>query len=586
MNLWRSLARTRPTFHKLALSRNHIRWHSTGNLAPSGRVLGLTSSLRKRLLDDRHHDAVDYFYKFMKETKLRPEQRFEAYSRSIRLFVVHGLLQDAYSLYSRMQDEGFIPPFEVQASMFVLQKLSTGDSTEALLEAAQKAFADEAFDEEGFRYLLRILASVTRLPPSVFDDLIQLFIQSQKQENYALSPKTEALLAVIRTRRGWQSFVPKTDLPSNELTLTQRASAREQEIEALQGMADKDPEIAPLIHSTIRRIQHTNGTYDRVFYNIIISALADRLRFADVVSLYNMMLRGDKTILPDAYTFGTLIRLVTRLSGPRTIHTRKFKAPKDLPTMRTLYRDMVYCHRIQTFGNVKARTPVIKGTLLNKVLRGFVASGDYAAAYVVLKSYEVFKIPITLETYRSAMGEIMRRIQRELPYLQPWVDLQRYWAYRFLGSPETIPKEIDVRLIDGVLNFGSEAALQLDPVQMYTEEHLQNILQAAQHYTDRNEDQDVLELTYRKVKHVKPKHPSYRVPTAICILGLVDPGQDLWDAQPLVRITKRALLASRPRHFLPSAKVVSMEIRYARTEMVPVFKPPSKEIKQPQVQNV
>lgn len=527
---------------------------------------------------------MDYFYRFMKSKKLGPEERFEAYVRGIRLFMVHGHVPDAYSIYNRMQDEGYIPPCQIQATMFVLQTLSTGDSTEVLLEAAAKAFSQESFNEKEFRYLLRIISSVTRLPSTLYDDLIQLFIASRK-ESSVLSAKTESLLAFIRTRRGWSGHVPQTGLTVEEATLAQRTTSREQEIESLLSMAGDDAEIAPIIHSTVRRIRHSNGTYDRIFYNVMISALADRRRYTEVFTVYNTMIRGDASILPDVYTFGTLFRVIARFSATRTIHNRKHKRPGDAPTMRELYRDMVYCHRIQT-KDVTARTPVMRGSLLNKILRNFVRSGDFAAAYVVLRSYQIFMIPVTLATYRSVLGGIMLRLQKELPALQPWNCLERYWAYRFMGSPTMIPKEADARVMDGVLNFSAKAALQLDPIKLYSEQHLQHIAEAVQYYIATKDDSDVPELTYRKISNKRPKRAGYRVPTAVTLLGILDPPVDLWDVQPLLRIVRRAILASRSRLFLHGTRVVSMEIRYARTEMLPAFAPPTKEIQRPRVLNM
>ncbi|EKM58955.1 uncharacterized protein PHACADRAFT_249088 [Phanerochaete carnosa HHB-10118-sp] len=500
--------------------------------------------------------------------------------------MVHGQLRAAYSLYSRMQDEGYIPPQQIQASMVVLYKLSTGNSTWSLTGAAEKAFAQESFDEEEFRYLLRIISSVTRLPPAVYDDLIQLFIKSRGKENYTLSSKTESLLAYIRTRRERMGEVRETNFPAEEGPLADRTTAHEQELKMLLNMAKKDPEIAPIIHSTIRRMRHNDEAHGRTLYNIMMSALADRRRYADVFSVYNMMIRGDKSILPNAYTFGILFRLASRFSGPRTIHSRKTKAPKDVPTMRALFRDMVYCHRIQTGKDVTSRTPAINGSLMNKILRTFIEAGDFAAAYVALRSYAVFKIPVLLATYRAVIGAIMQRLRHEHPYVHLWNDPGRFWSYRFLGSPPTVPEEINVGVMDGVLKFGTKAALQLDPIELYSDVYLQYIADAVSHYVATKDDRDIPELTYRKVWNARRKHPSYRMPTAVSLLGLVHSPVDVWSTQPLLRILNRAIFASRPSRFLPDARIVSVEIRNARTEMLPAFAPPSKESQKARLLNM
>lgn len=612
MILWRSYASIRSVVHKPTLRvspSTQIRWRSTTPApALTRRVQGLFSSLRRRISDGQPLEAANYFYKYMKDTKLRPETRFEAYARSIRLFMVQGHISQAYGLYSRMQDEGYIPPPKIQASLFFLQKLTAGESTKELLDAAREAFGQEGFDEREFRHVLRMASAVSRLPSSLYEDLIRIFIESRGEESYTLSPRTEALLAYARTRRGWRGEMAVQKLSLKAATLAHRATKRSPDIDALLDMAAADEEVAPIIHSAVRRMRHTDGTHDRIFYNAIITAFADRRRYVEVFSLYNMMLSGDASILPDAYTFGTLFRVIDRLSGARSHRNRKDKVPENLPTLRVLYRDMVYCHRMYRPGKLTADSPVLKGTLFNRILRYFIDAGDFAAAYVALKSFDVFNIPVTVATYHAVIGGIILRVQRERWYLADWsTDREQYWTYRFLGSPQTIPKEINARVMDGILGFGSKASLavNLEPIKLYPEEHLREIAKAVEDYNSGEDERDIPEVTFRDfenepeqqspaktpspitkpyrriVRHEKTHHRSYRVPTAVCILGLVTPPVDLWDTQPLVRIIKRAILASRPRVFLPASNVISMEIRQARSEMMPVLKPPTKEIQRP-----
>lgn len=552
---------------------------ASSSAVSAGRAVGqLASPLRRMLANDQHTAALEYFYRYMRDKQLDNELRFQAYVKSISLFMVHGHVADAYNIYGRMQDEGYIPPMQIQASIFVMQVLSTGDSAEILLEAAKKAFASDTFGEEEFRYFLRIISSVTRLPPKVYDDLIDLFIQSRGEEGYTLKPATQSLISYIRTRRGWRGAEHQDQLSQEEASSVQTGEGRSEHIDVLISMANKDPQLAPVIYSTVRRMQLTGGNSDRIFYNNLLALFHDNHRGAEAMALYRMMLLGTVDILPDAFTFGTMFRMIAYFSAPRSARVRQHKKPEDLPTLREVYQDMVVCHQkhMQARASAQDDAKVINGSLMNKVLRNFIDNGDFAAAYIALRAYKLYNIPVTLTTYRAIMGSIVLRMREEFSYLRVGQDNSRSWTFRFLGSPATIPNEIDIRVLDGVLSYGAHAALNMEPIELVSPEEIRRVDREMKKHIAQNNGSDMQGLTFKAFPHQREGRPAYRVPTAMTLLQLIASRIDEWDVVPLLRILRRAILASRSHLFLPASKVVSMEIRYARTEMLPAEVPAAK----------
>ncbi|KIP10571.1 hypothetical protein PHLGIDRAFT_219845 [Phlebiopsis gigantea 11061_1 CR5-6] len=567
MNLLRSFVRASPTFR---LCKTHLRTWSGFRLASTSSkhhsfIANIVLPLSERLANDQPQRALKFFHSYMKRKPLGSETRFVAYVKAISLFMNHGHLTSAGTVYVRMQAEGYIPPRSIQASLAILRSLSHERSEDALLRAAGKAFYSEGFDEQDFRAVLRIIYRQTRLSSSVYDALLTLFIQSRGSEDYILSVKTEAWLASIRTRRG--SFGQVLRYPPELLTHSRSPAcdeAREDELTTLRNMAERDPEMAPVIHSALRRMEFSGGAQDRIFYNVILSTMEAKQRYEDAFTLYRMLMASDIAILPDVFTFGTLRRALAAVSRPRSIRTRRFKRPDNTPSLRKLFQNILHSHHQFVSNSVPA--VAVNGSLLNKIIADLMAARDYAAAYVAVRAYRILKIPITLATYRAVVCSLMVRLEAEKYELAWSGDPQQYWAYRFLGYRI---QKVDICLAESILEGARNPALHLEPLRTWTEKEVIRHAGDIGAYMAAENTADVFGVTHRNISHECAGKSRYRVPTGVNLLGMLEGGIDEFSATPLQRILRRALLAEHPRTFIAPAKKISMDIHHARSEMIP-----------------
>lgn len=568
MNLWRSFARTsllRPTHTVSSLSwKVGVRWLSTPRNAT---VSTITEPLKRMLDDDRHGAALNFFQDAMKNTSLDSSSRFKAFVQGITIFMLRGHVAEAFSVYTRLEAEGYIPPKRIQGTMSVLRTIHRSDAATAdlLVQAATKAFSIDEFNEEDFRFMLRIISSSTRLPAAVYDDLVDAFLASRSETEYKLSDKTKVYLSYIRTRSGFGGRIHRyRSTPEDEAALA-GDEKRLAEFASLVKMGAKDPDLSPLIHFMLHRMQRTGVSPDRIFYNRILSVLANRRRYADLFNLYSTMMRGDTDMLPDAYTFGTLLPILKTFAAPRTMRTRKVKKPEGAPSPRQLYRDMTFCHNALSAGHDDVEPIVATGSVLNKFLDLFVSTGDYAAAYVVLRSYQVFSLPVTITTYQTVLEGLVKRMEHEF-LSQSLQELSKFWSHRFTGS---IKGDADaLERMGAILDSGAQHGHALDPLPAKTPDD-QQPLPDEELVKEIETDGDVLGLTYRKIARDRPGRPAYTVPAPLAVTGLLPTNKDQYDLTPLLRIIRRAILADRPRLFMTGAKVVTIAIRHAKAEMIP-----------------
>ena len=579
MNLWRSFARSSPPCR---LRIAHLRTCGNKRLASTASERSLLHAnlvlpLKQNLSNDRPQRALDFFHERMKTSTFSSETRFIAYVRAITIFMIHGHLSSASTIYARMQAEGYIPPRPIQATLSIMRSLAHEKSRESLLRAAEKSFYSEDFDEEDFRAVLRIIFRQTRLSISVYDALLELFIQSRGKEDYTLSEKTLGWLTSIRARRS-----PPREIIAYPLALLKdglpRAydEAREAEFTALRNMAERDPELAPVIYSALQRMEFSGGAHDRIFYNVILSAMEAKQRYADTFALYRMLRNSDIAILPDAFTFGAVRRALVAVSRPRSVHTRRFKKPDDTPSFRELFRDILHSH--QQFFAKSAPVVAVNGSLLNKIVSNFMAARDYAAAFVAIRSYSVLDIPITLATYRAVICSLMVRLEAESRELESSEDLNRHWSTRFLGYRM---QNVDVRLAESILESGRDPTLHLNSLRTWTAQEAFDHAGAIGAYMSATSSENVNGITYRHIHRGYGGKSGYRIPTGVTLLGMLQCPMDTFSAAPLQRILRRALLAEHPRTFITPSKVISMDIRHAKSQMLPppMRPPPPKEQK-------
>ena len=290
------------------------------------------------------------------------------------------------------------------------------------------------------------------------------------------------------------------------------------------------------------------------------------------------------TMKPDAYTFSTIFRAVhhmtSKFSG-RSRRVRSIKTPKNVPTPRAVYKDMLTClgeqAREASAGPRPSASlePALDATALHKALRTFMGQYDYAAAYTAVRAFRLFPTAVgapTMAAYRIVFGGLLGRIRVQFPRmaarLAAGIEPDALWTYRFLGLGELPPSlranlPFDLGIVHRILYAGSYPRMNLHYIP-------------APDYTLGSEDSRYIGSSPEDVVRRLPSTPDpelftpHGLPTPLELVGLQAVEEKrAFGVGPLERILKRAVLASFAELDYSPGKQVSLAIAEAKVEMVP-----------------
>ncbi|KAH9931391.1 hypothetical protein B0H21DRAFT_96614 [Amylocystis lapponica] len=503
----------------------------------------LLYTLKKYLAVNKDSNAVNYFHAKLSKQQFDGPTRSRAYIATISLLLRRGYALSAAIIHSSMTADGYIPPATIRTQMRIVSMANSSPSEAQLLDAMRPDFLHASYDEPCLRDLIRLLAGSMNCEPKFIDAVVGSFLETRAPD-YTLSAETINLLVHVhararssKTARQWISIhaqaISKDEEPSSGSPYTT----------LLRDLAKSDPEESMTYNWILENVKAENILPDLAFYNALITAEIRRNRYDRAFAIYNSLIEHrSQSMTPDAYTYGTLFRALRRFNGPRNVRTRRSRSPRNMPTPRALYRELLTCHFLQTNGCPSESSPVINENVLHSALRTLLTSYDYPAAFLVLRTFRTCRVPVTLRTYRFVVAGLLARIELELPQLSNAADPTSYWTYRFLGLatfPVGHAVNIDHTLLELILRFGTEGHLTLAYIPPPPQGTVRPLIPTVQRFLSGDRDTN-------------------------------------WKRSilPLERILRRAIYAERLHSVLAPAKEVSMEITEAKAEMFdPVWFP-------------
>ncbi|THG97555.1 hypothetical protein EW026_g4465 [Hermanssonia centrifuga] len=516
----------------------------------------LARSLRTLLRSQQYSQASTVFLDTISTARFSNPGRFRAFDKAISLFIEFGFFIGANEIYARMKHEGFIPSASLRGTMHVLTCISSSPSVETLLSASRAAFEQDSYDERCLRFFLRILVGNRLCAPEVIENVVEVFLET-RPPGYTLTVATASQLAYVLTRLGYSAHAKQWLNPDAKETIDvgkggdeKRVSVEEEE--TLLEMARLEPELAPIFLNAVRHMRMTGSRLNPNIYNTLIAALVRGRRYDRTFAIFRLSMQAGHN--PSAQAFGSLFKAIRHCSLKRSIRTRGGKLPPNAPSLRELFRNMLQAHWNHTQGQLADSSPSLNSSVLNKAIEAFMVDMDYPATLVALKTFQICRIPVSLGIYRTALQQIMERIEHELPRINMLTNAPEFWAYRFLGYPDSLDDiDIDINLLQNILLFGREPHMDLYDVTLRT----------VRTPADRLETQP-------KSSHSPPTSGSnYRIPTPLMILHLELPPVDSWDLVPLERIIKRVVLAMSRDIIIPPHDHVVMKVAEAKAEMLP-----------------
>ncbi|KAI0062280.1 hypothetical protein BV25DRAFT_1991583 [Artomyces pyxidatus] len=504
-------------------------------------------STKRLLLRGRTDEAVAYFRLRLASTTASDDRvlRFRVYQRVIDLLLSQGHYPQAQELVSSMREEGLWASSVLRSKMLVASYLSSADPnhasrSDALIAALRPILSLSSFTEKELRKLVDFMNTLPRLDVKLIARVADLYVEA-RGEGYSLRSATiNRLISVYAVRDSTEAvrFLPAT--PEDHPPLDDEEGTSVSAYTTLLAELSREGNLSPeRVQAIVQRMNDQGIQPDLPLLNTLIRISVYQQEFYKAFAIYDLIRTNPSaSMVPDAYAFSSLFKALQAMHYRRSAQTRRMKIPSNARTGRVLYREMVEYHMLETCGVIRRRSPVITTSSLNVVLRFFMLTQDYCAAYVVLGGFRAFHIGLDVKSFKVVVVALLARIRTELSVPPPkrgsrWIDRLLGWNVAKDLQAQELPSE----MIDNFLHIPSQtlSSSDADPTGMKS---------------------------------------FYRVPSSYAILQQVEPHRRTkWDIEPLERLVASAALADLEKRGTKPTEDVARAVDLAMGEILPELTP-------------
>ncbi|KAK7696468.1 hypothetical protein QCA50_001125 [Cerrena zonata] len=525
---------------------SHFKAHSPTSVAFSprskevARAVAFVRQVRQQVREGRSTTAYKRVHGALNASTFSDNLRSRILEMTARVFLSRRQFKSAAEIYNRMLLEGFVPSFSLRTRMLVLDVLSQSPTRDALSECIEFSISQPQFDERCFRTLLHFLRDTLHCSHTLIDAVVANYVRL-REPNYPLSETTNRLLARLRMISSMQEHSSLSDLPSSILRTP-----------------EEPPDSAKLLYLANSKFNNPRQFYQALepwinvgagvrCCNALIAMQLKSKRYDKAFRIYELMCEDkEHSLVPNTTTFDMLFQAYNLLDKTQNRRSRRAKPPPSTLSSRELFGHMLECMRAKSSSKDSASVSTM--AILNRALQTFMYQSDYAAAFVTIRTFSIFGLQPTLETYRSVLHPLMLRIQNEVQQKDKDSTDEFSWSYRFLSYPE-LPTEVNVSNLERVMSFGERP----------------HVRQA-------------------RVQHPPPAPVSpqdidpIRTPLLYKVIHSKDPSSVRINPAPLRRILSRALLATHDTLYDAPGKTVSDIIVQTKAVMIPKGLPPAKQL--------
>lgn len=513
-------------------------------LIEAGRIKGLLWHVDNFIAFGNRDSVQDYVLKKLGTEEFQNPSRSIAYDRIISSLLGHNLIQPALLIYARMLDERLIPSLFTRLQMEAMTIIHARMDASAVHERLMKLYAEESFDEARLGELITVLEEgvETGYPAHIINKLVKLFIRTQGA-GYKPPAALICRLVDLLVKNGLKEQATSWLDVAQELSDSTEEPSPSPYVTYLEALSEFDPTNITAQLDVMEKMQQNHITPNVSVYNTLIAAQIRLGHFESACNLYSalLQLRPDSdlpspkpTIIPTAPTFAHMFSVIREIDVIRGVRSRWYKRPKNAPSARKLYGDMVESHLIETRGRPRQPSSVINPNSVHLALRTFVTLSDYTGAFIALRSFGMYGIPVSLRTYRMVVKGLLQRMHHELGSARG-ID-ERRWVDVLLGREEGShhPPGMTADAVVQLMQFGLDNRITLDD--------LPNI-----------EDLDDVD---EQISHI---------PSLALIMGQELPTEDVaYSAIPLQRILRRAILAQATLSFEPEYAGLSPVVLFSK----------------------
>ena len=473
--------------------------------------------MRWLLKRGRAEDAVEKFQSCVSMIPSEAESRsfrFALFERGINTLLEHGRIKSALALYHQMSVERLYASNGLRTKMLVCSSIRDAPhepqkNLESLFNKLSPILSLPKYSQRSLRDLLDVMKYHPLVDQQFVSKLVNRHIDS-RGSMYKLELETLNKLVSFYAHVG--SLDAAEGLVASRRDPSSRPRPPVLYTTLMSSLAGRGSLSSHHFNSLLDKMKQSRVPVDLPFLNALIQWAVRNGNYHQAFALYKMILQDEAPhMIPDSFTLGSLFSAHQRLLTIRSPSLRRARQPRNAPTPRQLFRQMLEC-RVLAGQAVDPRIqPVVRVSTLNVALRLFMLAMDYPAAFVTLRTFYALGLRPDARSYRFVLTILFAHIRRAIREAQ--ADQHQHekppsWAVNFLGGSSTAAQAV-----------GGGAK----PEQAHMP----------------------LEFAYALLEFGRGVNTGYRTPTIPVMLGDEEArGKAEWDVEPLERLVAKAILAS------------------------------------------
>ena len=566
------------------------------------RIYKFTSTLRDYISRGPDENKVETFvHRRLDAYHRSPYAPYKIFEPTISLLINQNRFLAATSVCARMIKSGLIPSLGLSAKLLAMAiTMSPEKENVAISGILEGMFSDPHFSESMLEEALQVMIALGA-PRKLIIDTIENFIETKSEDytpgKFLLAKLVDAQVRNDRLGEALETLAEYEEAVASTSDTSDSTSAQVPYVAIMSAIRDTETWNSAAVNQVLEIMRTNNIQPSTAVFNVLISNEVRKSSLYNAFSIYailKVMADNVPTVVPDAYTFGSLFNALCRMYKPeaRNKKVQKRGGTKDeaniILSPRRLFFDMIQRYHDQPrllMTEVGARPPKPGSTppptstlpapppfepnptLLNLTFRCFIRARDYAAAIVAISSFRDLEQNVTPRTYYIILKHIMNRIR--------W-DIKRHrmpgesrWGDRFLGVfPHTIIWQMDVdeRLAKRVLEYVKGDKFDVK----------RGLLEGAPWAEVLGKKEPASSTPPKRVKGLRKDKETDKFITPT--FGMMEddepvPAGTRFSAIPLMRLLQRALWAEvtdpQVLNGVTSSRPLSNAIEQAKSEMVP-----------------
>ena len=403
-------------------------------------IVGWVGHLLKQ---EKNEEAVKFFQKSISQIPHKNRaSHFAIYERGITAFLDYKCFKDALELHREMCSKGIYASSGLRAKMLVCSGIvkdphEQRGELDSIFDKLSHILSLPSYSDRRLCQLLDVMKNHPSIDAQFVSKLVHRYVDSRGSE-YMMTSNTINKLIQFYAHVGGIDVAENLVVSHQDAHNMPRPTNPSPYTTLISELTNRSHLTSERLNLLLDKMKQSQIKANLPLLNVLVRAAVRNGNLPQAFSLYETILKDDAPyMIPDSFVFGSLFNALQRIWTCRNMRRLRKLQPRNAPTPRQLFRQMLECH-VLAIQTANPRThPVVRISTLNVALRVLMLSMDYPGAFVALQTFRALDLKPDVRSYRFVLTVILEHLKRGLKtaagesYSQP---RRATWAVNFLGG--------------------------------------------------------------------------------------------------------------------------------------------------------